>query len=402
MLHGKSLKYIAKEENNWVTSEINYKNGVKEGPLKYYWNNKLSVEAMYKNGVVVGIAKKFSKTGQIEVLADINKGIYKVFNLREGMEGKLLEKSEIKGVTVTNGSKKYNFNRLSGSYSKVNGNKGGIYPVKDGMSTTWDEFGNVMEKFYWEKKTNNKDWSEPSIRTEGESFRYYKSGQTKERRVNKNGSIIEEFWYNKNETLMNTAQIIEEAGTSSEGKLKRKNMHVSCGENHTDSVVVIVNDTKFCRLTPIIKFLNEPTIIESITLHPTATKKKSITDLTSMYYKHADKFDGNFHKKTDEILQKEGFLERMKISTLICKQDTLGNLMLNGKKVNGNTTLFKVKISGNTYKVHADTKISAIKEFYENRGNPWIQCNGARGTSRILTNCGDGRYIEGFYVYLQG
>ena len=47
MLHGKSLKYIAKEENNWVTSEINYKNGVKEGPLTYYWESKLSVEAMY-------------------------------------------------------------------------------------------------------------------------------------------------------------------------------------------------------------------------------------------------------------------------------------------------------------------------------------------------------------------
>ena len=75
-----------------------------------------------------------------------------------------------------------------------------------------------------------------------------------------------------------------------------------------------------------------------------------------------NKFDGVFHKKTDEILEKEDFIRRIKTAKMLCQGDTLGDLTTRS----GNTPLFRVKISGREYKVHADTTIEAIKEFYKN------------------------------------
>tara|TARA_R110002012_G_scaffold227691_1_gene399879 strand:- start:111 stop:455 length:345 start_codon:yes stop_codon:yes gene_type:complete len=110
-----------------------------------------------------------------------------------------------------------------------------------------------------------------------------------------------------------------------------------------------------------------------------------------------NKFDGVFHKKTDEILEKEDFIRRIKTAKMLCQGDTLGDLTTRS----GNTPLFRVKISGREYKVHADTTIEAIKEFYKNRVNNWIQCKGANGKAEVLTNSKSGKYIRGFYVYLK-
>ena len=82
-----------------------------------------------------------------------------------------------------------------------------------------------------------------------------------------------------------------------------------------------------------------------------------------------NKFDGSFHKKTGEILNKEDFIRRIKTAKWICKKDTLGDLT----KWPGYTILFFVDIAGRKYKVHADTTIAAIEEFYENRDHPVVK-----------------------------
>lgn len=111
---------------------------------------------------------------------------------------------------------------------------------------------------------------------------------------------------------------------------------------------------------------------------------------------NAHYLDGDYHKKTDETLSKEEFLERMKIWLAVCKGAmTLGNL----RKMNNNTVLFKLRLdSTRVLKVHADTTRAALREFRANKDNPWKVTNGPK-TGRVLTNSADGGYISGLYIY---
>ena len=67
----------------------------------------------------------------------------------------------------------------------------------------------------------------------------------------------------------------------------------------------------------------------------------------------------------------------------------------------GNDILFRVKLNDNSiFRVHVDTRVSSLNEFYENRDNSWVSTEGPDG-GIVLTNKSDRTYIQGFYVYLK-
>lgn len=108
---------------------------------------------------------------------------------------------------------------------------------------------------------------------------------------------------------------------------------------------------------------------------------------------------GDYHLQTTETLTRSEFIKRLGIITRLRtkKKDdgTLGNPQLNG-----NAELFKVRVTETrVYKVHADTRMEAIRAFYKNRNNPWRNCQGAVN-AQVLTNSPDGNFIQGLYIYL--
>ena len=99
----------------------------------------------------------------------------------------------------------------------------------------------------------------------------------------------------------------------------------------------------------------------------------------------------------DKDIDIDTFIEIVRCARQLIDHPTLGDI----QKHNRNTTLFKIEVNDNKkYKVHADTKISALKIFYENKknGNRMKTVNGPEG-GKVLSNGLNDQYIEGLYIY---
>lgn len=101
------------------------------------------------------------------------------------------------------------------------------------------------------------------------------------------------------------------------------------------------------------------------------------------------------HNQNDKRIDRDLFLEIIR-----CARQMLTNKTVGDKSVyNGNTTLFKIHLSENrTFILHVDTTVESLREFYENRENPWVDTQG-RGGGTVLTNRLDQKHVPGFYVY---
>jgi len=101
--------------------------------------------------------------------------------------------------------------------------------------------------------------------------------------------------------------------------------------------------------------------------------------------------------ESDYEIEFDTFIEIVRCARQLIKHPTLGNVNTN----QGRKALFRLKINENMlYKVHADTKIDALRTFYENAlsGNRPKTVNGPAGAS-VLSNTQDDQYIEGLYIY---
>jgi hypothetical protein len=115
---------------------------------------------------------------------------------------------------------------------------------------------------------------------------------------------------------------------------------------------------------------------------------------------YIDRFTRNgyhmLHNETHPEVNKKLLLTIVYFAIRLLKNKTLGNL----QKHQGNKPLFKFKTSENKqFKIHADTTIEALTEFYQNKENVWQVTMGPQG-GNVLTNRENGTYIPGLYIYL--
>jgi len=100
------------------------------------------------------------------------------------------------------------------------------------------------------------------------------------------------------------------------------------------------------------------------------------------------------HEPDDLEVNKDQFIDIIRCARQFLKKHTFGEVI--GR---GNDILFRVKLNDNSiFRVHVDTKVSSLNEFYENRDNSWVSTKGPDG-GIVLTNKSDRTYIQGFYVY---
>jgi hypothetical protein len=100
-----------------------------------------------------------------------------------------------------------------------------------------------------------------------------------------------------------------------------------------------------------------------------------------------------YHRIHNVDIDMDTFIEIVRCARQLINHPTLGDVKNNP----GFTTLFTIN---KKYKVHADTRISALKIFYENKinGNKMKTVNGPRG-GKVLSNGLNDQYIEGLYIY---
>jgi hypothetical protein len=102
------------------------------------------------------------------------------------------------------------------------------------------------------------------------------------------------------------------------------------------------------------------------------------------------------HEPDDIEVTKDKFIDIIRCARQLLNNHTFGELI-----DRGNDILFRVKLNDNSiFRVHVDTRVSSLNEFYENRDNSWVSTEGPDG-GIVLTNKSDRTYIQGFYVYLK-
>ena len=258
--HGKYQEFIHYEGNICLAKEISYKNGIKDGLTRTFYNNKIFGEANYINGKETGILKIYFKESRtiIESSADLDNRIYEVFN----KEGKLLEKSEIDGAT---------FRHEQFSSYNSNGPLTYIYPIRDGLYEKWFENGQLRGKGFFVKE-----------KLKGKYIEFYENGNTKElgewtdgvptglhKLFYLSGNIqfeiesknSEERWFNEDGSLMTSNQIIEKGNKellaikeNIKEKIRLGHMSVNFayyGKNEKqdlDTMEVIINNMRFSRI----------------------------------------------------------------------------------------------------------------------------------------------------------
>lgn len=104
------------------------------------------------------------------------------------------------------------------------------------------------------------------------------------------------------------------------------------------------------------------------------------------------------HDQSDFTVDKDTFIQIIRCARQVLQNNTFGDV----NRYQGRETLFRVKINENSfYNVHADTKISALKEMYsiynDNKNCQFSTKNGPDG-GQVLSN--RETYIEGLYIYL--
>lgn len=167
--HGKYQEFIYSESGVWADREISYKKGVQDGLTRYFWEKHISAEGNFSNGKETGVIKKYFEYKDelkdnklhpiVKESADLDRGIYEVFNL----DGKLLEKSEIDGVKFT-----------EGSTSTADGCSGGISPIRNGICEKWFESGQIKEKGCWGKNNTSSIYN--LSHRKGEHIAYHENG----------------------------------------------------------------------------------------------------------------------------------------------------------------------------------------------------------------------------------
>jgi|TARA_B110000211_G_scaffold59735_1_gene67185 antitoxin component YwqK of YwqJK toxin-antitoxin module len=283
--HGKYLHFNNYENETWVEREINYNNGIKEGLSRYYWKKHISAEGNFSNGKVTGIIKIYFRYENeskdiklhpvVEKYADLDKGIFKVFNL----EGKLLEESEIDGVEFT-----------EGSTSSSDGCSGGIYPKRNGLCRKWFVNGKIKEKGYWRKNNTSSIYN--LCHRKGEHIQYYENG--KEFKIGEwvdkqpvgihkfyypSGKVefeveyvkptnniydgmfpdkqksVNEKWYNEDGSLMSANEIISKGGVDPRSKRRQEGVRISWAHKTLNQQnYAVINGIKFRRMGQEVEF----------------------------------------------------------------------------------------------------------------------------------------------------
>lgn len=256
--HGRYLEYIANKDDNWITAEINYKNGIKDGFTRYYYKNKLSTESIFKEGNAI-FSKMICPWSGNHKIADINKGFYKEIITTEGEKDKILEISEIVGIVVNEG----------GIFPE--GKRGGIYPIKSGLSEKFFENGKMKEKGYWGKNNSSSIYDLSHRKGEhiffhenGNEFKkgawnngkldgihqiFYPDGNIEFEILYSNGKTVKESWFNTDTSKMNAQQIIEKGGLdprsthNQESGIRFNWAHAKLDAREN----IIINDIKFSR-----------------------------------------------------------------------------------------------------------------------------------------------------------
>ena len=270
-LDGKYIEYIVGNDN-WIKAEIDYENGLKNGLSKYYWKKYLSAEGNFYNDKEKGVIKKYfevnnesdlKKHPRISKLADLDNGVFEEYS----HDGILLEKSQI--ITAK-------FNK--GSSSSEDGNQGGIYPVKNGLSEVWHENGNKFKKGEWINNIpsglHEVYYSDGNIEFEIE----YRKIDPNSFNFPKQGIIVKEKWYNNDGSLMNPNQIIEKGGIDpaikyskpSHLKISLANQEIINKRNEEKNI--IINDLKFLRRGDVSFHLNYYDLGHSYRLHDQVKK----------------------------------------------------------------------------------------------------------------------------------
>ena len=279
-LHGEFVEFIWDNEDNWVSKQLNYKEGKKHGTCRYYWNKQISSEGNFHDGKETGIIKKYFRYGDeikdiklhplIKESADLVKGIYEEF----GRDGMVLERTEIDGVVFAEGTS-----------SSKNGYYGGIYPIRCGLSEKWFENGLIKERGYWDKNdtlsiynlshrkgTHTQFHENGNVFKEGEwsgkipvgTHRFYYPNGNVEFEVEYDSSSIEnnddsfpmkerilkERWYNKNGSLMSSDEIIKKGGTDPRFKDRPDGIsHISWSHDSLNQEnFITINDLNFKRM----------------------------------------------------------------------------------------------------------------------------------------------------------
>lgn len=268
----KYIRHIEREYVNnfngqrWISAEIEYRWGMKNGVTKYYWKRHVSAEGSFTNGKETGEIKQYFRVEDelkdiknhplLKEFADIEKGVYETYSL----DGKLLERCQIKGVKFTKGSSSSN----EGYY-------GAIHPIRNGLCEKWFKNGNLKEKGHW--GDNNSSIIYNLSFRKGEHIQFHKNGKELRKGVWKNkipvglhqffysngniefelyfenGKIIKEYWYNEDGSFMNPDQIIEKGGINPRQMPFRNGItHISYNHGSLNKKEdVVINDLKFSR-----------------------------------------------------------------------------------------------------------------------------------------------------------
>jgi antitoxin component YwqK of YwqJK toxin-antitoxin module len=277
--HGKYQEFLNSGSDIWAEIEISYKNGIKDGLTRYFWKKHVSAEGNFTNGKETGIIKKYFRYDDelkdiklhpiVKESADLDRGIYEVFNL----DGKLLEKSEIDDVKFEEGSS-----------SSSDGYSGGVYPIRNGICEKWFESGQLKEKGYWGKNNTSSIYNLSHRKGEHIAFHengnelkkgewidkipignhkfYYPSGniefEVEYDTAAKAGAdgyfpdkekMISEKWYNEDGSLMSADEIIKKGGIDPRHQPRTSGMHISWAHKTLNQEnFVVINGLNFKRM----------------------------------------------------------------------------------------------------------------------------------------------------------
>jgi antitoxin component YwqK of YwqJK toxin-antitoxin module len=340
-LDGKYTEYIVDKTDNWIKAEIVYENGLKNGLTKYYWNKQLSAEGNFKNNREIGLIKKYHLISKkddnlslvVEVIADLKKGMLEEFSLN----GKLLERAKIDGVKFTEGSSSTN-----------EGYRGGIYPLRNGLTEKWYENGNLKEKGNWKKNNTDSIYNLCSrvgehiqFHENGNEFKkgewidkcpdgvhkfYYISGSVefeveysnpKKNNLDYFGNeritmfpedenIFRERWYNEDGSLMNSNEIIKKGGVDPRIKQRESNSKsdgIRILSNWSDSIddenLVSINDMEFKR-KGVVKFYDSYSYQLGHSYQLISEIKIDTSNLPESPIKSLDDLDPELRKKVEK------------------------------------------------------------------------------------------------------
>ena len=222
--HGVYQELLWSGNDRWPKLEINYKNGVIDGGVKYYFNGYLLAECVFVNGKESGIIKKYfrhenkSKDLQKDLVlhefADLNEGEYIEYN----SQGNILESSRIEGGFLSKAGE-----------SHGRGYFVSISPMRKGNCEKKFDNGNLKERGQWQPRENPTK-NNTSYKT-GTHFHYYENGNefkkgkwindnptgkhqffftngSLEFEVDYSSNFPEEKWFNEDGTLMESHEII--------------------------------------------------------------------------------------------------------------------------------------------------------------------------------------------------